>query len=155
MSNDFFNDHPLLGSMFDFNHDGSMNLGEAGAMGAFGSMAASELMRATEETEREYDYASTSKKGKRKKKARDYCFDDDYDDDFVEYDENKVFEVDVSDVDEVMEAITSGDFDEADVEYLVGEALCSGVKFDKDDAEEILEIIKERDLRVWLKSTVD
>ena len=151
MSNDFFDDHAMLGSMFDFNHDGSMNLGEAGAMAAFGRMAASELLRATEESERENDYGSTSKKGKRKKKAFDY----DFDDDFVEYDEDKVYEVDVSDVDEVMDAITSGDFDEADIEYLVSEALCSGVKFDNDDAEEILGHIRERDLRNWLKSTIN
>ena len=42
MSNDFFNNHPMLGSVFDFNHDGSMSSGEAGAMGAIGGMFASE-----------------------------------------------------------------------------------------------------------------
>ena len=51
MGNDFFNDHPMLGSMFDFDRDGSMSLGEAGAMGAFGYMFASETMRASEEGE--------------------------------------------------------------------------------------------------------
>ena len=49
MSNDFFNNHPMLGSVFDFNHDGSMSPGEAGAMGAIGGMFASEMMRASEE----------------------------------------------------------------------------------------------------------
>ena len=43
MGNDFFNNHPFLGSMFDFNRDGSMSLGEAGAMGAFGAMYASTI----------------------------------------------------------------------------------------------------------------
>lgn len=152
MSNDFFDNHPILGSAFDFNRDGSLGPGEAGAMAAFGTMAASELMRATEEAEREWDSSSTSKKKKKKKSHYD---DYDFDDDFVEYDEDKVFEVDTSDVDEVMNAITSGDFDEADIEYLVHEALCSGVKFDSDDAEEILELIRERDLKNWVKTFLD
>ena len=51
MDNGFFNDHPMLGSMFDFDHDGSMSLSEAGAMGAFGAMYASEMMCASEEAE--------------------------------------------------------------------------------------------------------
>ena len=29
MSNDFFGDYPILGSIFDFNHDRIMSLGEA------------------------------------------------------------------------------------------------------------------------------
>ena len=76
MSNDFFNNYPMLGSVFDFNHDGSMSAGEAGAMGAIGGMFASEMMRASEEAEREasesrwdddYDRDSLSgKKGKKK-----------------------------------------------------------------------------------------
>lgn len=53
MGNDFFNNHPIPGSLFDFDRDGSMSLGEAGAMGAFGAMWASEMMSASEEAERE------------------------------------------------------------------------------------------------------
>ena len=69
MSNDFFNNHPMLGSVFDFNHDGSMSPGEAGAMGAIGGMFASEMMRASEEAEREADYESVFPyDGKKEKK---------------------------------------------------------------------------------------
>ena len=53
MSNGFFDDHPMLGSMFDFDHDGCMDPGEAGAMAAFGSMVAAGFMHEDEEDEDE------------------------------------------------------------------------------------------------------
>lgn len=53
MSNDFFNNHPLIGSVLYFNHDGDMSLDEAGAMGAFGAMYASEAMRTSREAGRD------------------------------------------------------------------------------------------------------
>lgn len=34
MSNDFFDNHPMLGNMFDFDRDGSLDAGEAAFMGA-------------------------------------------------------------------------------------------------------------------------
>jgi len=37
MGNDFFNDHPMLGSMFEFDRDGSFDFGEAAFMGALGA----------------------------------------------------------------------------------------------------------------------
>lgn len=152
MGNEFFSNHPMLGSVFDFNHDGSMSLGEAGAMGAFGAMYATELMRAAEESESGWSYDPPSKKkAKQKSEARDFDFDDDY----VEYDETRVFDVDTSDAGEVMEAVQSGDFDQAYIEYLVHEALVDGVEFDADEAEEILGLIRERELREWVEGFLD
>ena len=151
MGNGFFNNHPGLGSVFDFNHDGNMNLGEAGAMGALGNMAASELMRASEESDRErdYDFEPCYSKGK-----KDSDYEDLFDDDYDEYDEDRVYEVDYSNQDEVYEAIISGDFDEADCEYLAHSALCDGVRFDEDQTEEILERIRDRRLRDWLEDPI-
>lgn len=157
MGNDFFNNHPMLGSVFDFDHDGSMSIGEAGAMAALGSMAATELMRATEESESGWDYSTASKKKKKSKSLASDFYDDfdSYDDDFVEYDEDRVFEIDTSDADAVMEAVSSGDFDQADIEYLVQDALACGVRFDADEAEEILGLIRDRSLREWLEGYLD
>lgn len=161
MSNDFFSDHPMLGSMFDFNRDGSMSLGEAGAMGAFGSLYATEVMRASEEAEREVrgsswdddDYGLHSGKKRKKNAKRDSDYG--YDDDYVEYDEDRVYDIDTSNADDVMLAVASGDFDEADIEYLVHEALCSGVEFDRGDTEELLDNINDRSIRDWLESSLD
>ena len=157
MCNDFFNNHPMLGSMFDFDRDGSMSLGEAGAMGAFGALYATETMRASEEAEREsswdddYDLYG-SKKGKKKaKRDSDYDFDDD---DFVEYDETRVYDINTNDADDVMDAVTSGDFDEADIEYLVYEALANGVEFSRGDGEELLDYISDRRLKDWLEDSL-
>lgn len=178
MGNDFFNDHPMLGSMFDFNRDGSMSLGEAGAMSAIGYIAASKLMSSTEEAERErphepgkrkreehssdgfgYDsgdgFRQLSGLRKKRKEHSSDSYDYDFDDDYVEYDDARVYEVDTSDVSEVMDAVMNGDFDEADIECLVEEALCDGVKFSCGEAEEILEHIRERDLRRWVESFLD
>lgn len=175
MSNDFFNNHPMLGSVFDFDHDGSMSLGEAGAMAAMGSLIASEYMRVTEDDELDSkldgefgdvfdgefgdalddEDSSFTKRGKNGRKPQALYDDNVFDDEFVEYDENRVYEIDASDASVVMDAVVSGDFDEADIEYLVREALCGGVEFDRDDAEEILEYISERDLRDWIESFLD
>ena len=147
MSNDFFNNHPMLGSVFDFNHDGSMSPGEAGAMGAIGGMFASEMMRASEEAEREasesqwdddYDRDSFSSKKGRKKSARESIYD--YED------------VDTTSRKSVMKAVNDEDYD-GDVECLVEEALDNGVRFRPDDIVEISYLIWDQDLLVRLIST--
>ena len=215
MSNDFFDDHPFIGSIFDFDHDGSLDFGEAGAMAAAASWAVNEYTRIIEEDEYDWEktekdeygreetdkdefgweYRSASKKKKKKKRKKkkhaydfdDGEFDDDFDDDGLDddeddehdfdddldddddddfgvynddddfglYDDKKVFEIDTSDHDEVMEAIASGDFDAADIEYLINEALCSGVELDRDEAEEILDYITDRELREWVESFLE
>ena len=53
MSNEFFDKHPMLGSVFDFDRNGSMSLDEAVAMGSLGTMFATEAMRASEEADHE------------------------------------------------------------------------------------------------------
>ena len=147
MSNDFFNNHPMLGSVFDFNHDGSMSPGEAGAMGAIGGIFASEMMRASEEAEREaseshwdddYDRDSFSSKKGRKKSARESIYD--YED------------VDTTSRKSVMKAVNDEDYD-GDVECLVEEALDNGVRFRPDDIVEISYLIWDQDLLVRLIST--
>ena len=147
MSNNFFNNHPMLGSVFDFNHDGSMSPGEAGVMGAIGGMFASEMMRASEEAEREasdslwdddYDRGSSSSKKGKKKSARESIYD--YED------------VDTTSRKSVMKAVNDEDYD-GDVECLVEEALDNGVRFRPDDIVEISYLIWDQDLLVRLIST--
>ena len=147
MSNDFFNNHPMLGSVFDFNRDGSMSPGEAGTMGAIGGMFASEMMRASEEAEREasesrwdddYDRDSLSGKKGKKKSARESIYD--YED------------VDTTSRKAVMKAINDDDYD-GDIECLVDEALDNGVRFRPDDIVEISYLIWDQDLLVRLIST--
>ena len=147
MSNDFFNNNPVLGSVFDFNHDGSMSAGDAGAMGAIGGMFASEMMRASEEAEREasesrwdddYDRDSLSGKKGKKKSARESIYD--YED------------VDTASRKAVMKAVNDEDYD-GDVECLVEEALDNGVRFRPDDIVEISYLIWDQDLLVRLIST--
>ena len=53
MSNDFFNNHSMLGAMFDFDRDGSLDLGEAMFMGAMGAAIIDEEERASKKAERE------------------------------------------------------------------------------------------------------
>ena len=53
MSNDFFGNHPMLGSVFDFDRDGSLDLGEAAFMGAMGAAFIDEAERSVREAERE------------------------------------------------------------------------------------------------------
>ena len=148
MSNDFFNNHPMLGSVFDFNHDGKMNLGEASTMGAFGAMYATEAMRASEKAEREARESSWDDEG------------DDYDTYGSRRSEGKAeFEsaYDYEDVDttsrrSVMDAIKHED-DEGDVECLVEEALDNGVRFKPEDVIEISYLIWDQELLVRLIST--
>ena len=52
MGNDFFNDHPMLGSMFEFDRDGSFDFGEAAFMGALGAAIIDEE-RSSRKAERE------------------------------------------------------------------------------------------------------
>ena len=53
MSNDFFNNHPMLGSMFDFDRNGSLDFGEAAFMGALGAAIIDEEERSSRKAERE------------------------------------------------------------------------------------------------------
>ena len=135
MSNDFFDHHPLLGLVFDFDHDGSVNLAEAGAMGAFAAMFASEATSASEEAEREASRSSWDDG------------DDDDDDDYdlfgndehdSETDRESVY--DFEDVDmtsrwAVMRAVRNDDYD--DIDCLVEEALDNGVRFKPEDIIEL------------------
>ena len=150
MSNDFFDNHPMLGSVFDFNHDGSMSLGEAGAMGAFGYMAASEMMRASEEAEREADYESGFPyDGKeKKKKAKKKLYDDLWDDDPWE---RKLSKINDHDKDEVFDEVTGGDLDEYAREELVDRAIDNGLTFDEEEVEEMMDYISDEHLKERLE----
>ena len=53
MSNDFLNNHPMLGSMFDFDRDGSLDFGEAAFMGALGAAVIDEEERSSRKDKRE------------------------------------------------------------------------------------------------------
>ena len=150
MNNDFFNDHPMLGSVFDFNRDGSMSLGEAGAMGAVGAMFASEAMRASGEAEREAG-----------KSPWDDNDDDDYDlngsrgNEEEEVERDSVYdyeEVDTTSRKSVMKAINDDDYD-GDIESLVEEALDNGVRFKPKNIIELSYLIWDQDLLVRLIST--
>ena len=148
MSNDFFNDHPMLGSMFDFNHDGSMSLGEAGAMGALGAMYATEAMRASEDAEREAgdspwdddddDFDLYGSGNREKEPARESAFD--YED------------VDTTSRKAVMRAVKDDDY-LGDIESLVEEALDNDVRFRPQDVIDLSYEIWDQDLLVRLIST--
>ena len=84
MSNDFFGNHPMLGSVFDFDRDGSLDLGEAAFMGAMGAAFIDETKRSARDAEREshvWDDDDYDEFGNRKRKKRhsDDLWDDDYD----------------------------------------------------------------------------
>ena len=151
MGNDFFNDHPMLGSIFDFNHDGSMSLGEAGAMGAFGTMAAREMMRASEEAEREAEYDTDfpyeGGGKKKKKKAKKESYDDLWDDPW----ERRLSKIDDYDKDEVFDAVVGGDLDGLAREELIDRAIDNGLTFDEDEVEEMMEYISDRHLKERLE----
>ena len=147
MSNDFFNNHPMLGSVFDFNHDGSMSLGEAGAMSSVGAMFASEAMRVSEEAERE---------------TSESPWDDDDNFDLYgsrNYEKNaesdSVYdyeEVDTTSRKSVMKAIKDDEYD-GDIECLVEEALDKGVRFKPKNIIKISCLIWDQELLVRLIST--
>lgn len=149
MSNDFFNNHPMLGSVFDFDHDGSMSLGEASAMGAFGYMAASEMMRASEEAEREAEYESDFPYGDgKKKKAKKESYDDFWDDDPWE---RKLSKINDYDKDEVFDEVTGGDLDEYAREELIDRAIDNGLTFDEEEVEEMMDYISDEHLKERLE----
>ena len=54
MNNDFFDNHSMLGSMFDFDRDGSLDFGEAMFMGSVGAAIVDEEERASRKSEREW-----------------------------------------------------------------------------------------------------
>lgn len=150
MSNDFFNNHPVLGSAFDFNHDGSLGVGEAMSMGGILGAYADEMMRSSEEAERE---ASKSP------------WDEDDEDDRDLYSSRKHEKpgrksiYDYEDVDStsrkaVMRAVRGDDYD-GDIECLVEEALDNGVRFKPEDIIDISYEIWDQDLLVRLISTSD
>ena len=72
MSNDFFNNHRMLGSVFDFDHDGSMSLGEAMTMGGIFGAYADEMERSSLKAERV---------------SSPWDDDDDFDDEYDPYDD--------------------------------------------------------------------
>lgn len=72
MSNDFFNNHRMLGSVFDFDHDGSMSLGEAMTMGGIFGAYADEMERSSRKAKREIS---------------PWDDDDDFDDEYDPYDD--------------------------------------------------------------------
>lgn len=155
MSNDFFNNHPMLGSVFDFNHDGSMNLGEAMSMGGVFGAFADEMMRESEKAEREASGSPWD--------SDDDDDDDDDDYDLYSIDEEDAWEsgresvYDYDDVDttsraSVMKAIRGDDYD-GDIEILVEEALDNGVRFKPEDIIEISYPIWDQELLVRLIST--
>ena len=163
MSNDFFNNHPMLGSVFDFDHDGSMSFGEAMTMGGILGAFADEMTRDSERAERvssdsiwddddDDEYFSDSKKHKRRKSYDDYDSDDDYGTDFEDL--NGVSEVDASDSFEVMEAVRDPLYDWDDIEWLAEKALDLGTKFDEDEVEEICDRIYDHDLKTRLRCNV-
>ena len=149
MSNDFFNNHPMLGSVFDFNHDGSMNLGEAMAMGGVFGAYADEMMRESEKAEREasdspwddvdaddYDLYGSKKSNRDAARESFYDFED----------------VDTTSRNSVMKAIKSDDYD-GDIEILVEEALDNGVRFKPNNIIRISYLIWDQELLVRLIST--
>ena len=87
MSNDFFGNHPMLGSVFDFDRDGSLDLGEAAFMGAMGAAFIDEAERSAREAEREsrswYDdddeYDEYGERKRKKHRSDDPWDDDEYD----------------------------------------------------------------------------
>ncbi len=52
MGNEFFNDHSMLGALFDFDRDGSLDIGEAMFMGAMGAAIIDEEERSSEKAKR-------------------------------------------------------------------------------------------------------
>ena len=144
MGNEFFKDHPMLGAMFDFDRDGSINASEASGMIAFGTMIADEWVGLYDKGDGgdgdplddfDPDYGSGRSK---KKHVRESSYD--YED------------VDSTSRKAVMRAARDEDFD-GDVECLVEEALDNGVRFRPDDVIELSYLIWDQDLLVRLIST--
>ncbi len=148
MSNDFFDNHPMLGSVFDFDRDGSLSLGEAAAIGAFGALYADEMMRAEEEAEREARRSrwdddggdSCNSKNQRSISFLASGYDDEDD------------SVDTSSRSAVMRAVMEGD-SFGDTECLVAEALDHGVRFRPEDIIDLSREIFDKDLFGRLIST--
>ena len=154
MDKGFFDNHPGLGSVFDFDHDGHMNLGEAGVMAGAGALIASELLDPDGGLERERDDDSWGSGRKREADDDSDEFDDPFDDD--DYGEGYIDnnDVDTSSRSAIMRAIGSDDYF-GDVENLLDEALGNGVRFRPDDIIELLDdrSIHDEDLLRQLVNT--
>lgn len=88
MSNDFFNEHPLLGGMFDFDRNGSIDPGEAAFMASMGALFASEMANSSDESEHErYSWDDDDDPDEYDDDYYDN-FDDGYDDDSDDYDDD-------------------------------------------------------------------
>ena len=97
MDNGFFSDHPFLGSMFDFDHDGSLDPAEAAFMGGMAAAYIDEAERSARESERrssfwdddddddeeedEYEYDIFGDRVRKERRS-----DDSWDDGFASYD---------------------------------------------------------------------
>jgi len=94
MDNGFFSDHPFLGSMFDFDHDGSLDPAEAAFMGGIAAAYIDEAERSARESERrssfwhdddddedEYEYDIFGDRVRKERRS-----DDSWDDGFASYD---------------------------------------------------------------------
>ncbi|MBQ2681414.1 MAG: hypothetical protein IJF97_05700 [Eggerthellaceae bacterium] len=150
MSNDFFNKHPMLGSVFDFNRDGKLGVGEAMSMGGVIGAYADEMMRVSKEAEREANESAWDEGDeddrdpyggrKHEKPARESIYD--YED------------VDATSRKAVMKAALDADY-LGDIECLVEEALDNGVRFNPQDIIDLSYEIWDQDLLVRLISTSD
>ena len=131
MGNDFFNNHPKLGSFFDFDHDGSLDLGEATTMGGLFGAYANEMLEESKKAEREANESSWD--------------DDDSDDDDYDYPDSEdgygesaygsMFNhegIDTTSRKAIMKAVSNGDYPD-DVEFLIEEALDNNVRFKPED----------------------
>ena len=154
MSEGFFDDHPMLGSVFDFDRDGSVSFGEAMAMGGVFGAFADEVIRDSEDDadddgglDDDDDIFFTS--SKQHDRYDSYADDDDLDSDFEDL--NGVSEVDASDSYEVMKAVRSPLYDWDDIEWLAEKALDLGTEFNKDEIEEICGCIYDHDLKTRLR----
>ena len=162
MGEGFFDDHPMLGSVFDFDRDGDVNFGEAMAMGGVFGAFADEVIRDSEDDADDDSgldddgdiFFTSSKQHKRYDLYDDYDSDDDDDLDSSFEDLNGVSEVDASDSYEVMKAVRSPLYDWDDIEWLVEKALDLGTEFSKAEIEEICGCIYDRDLKTRLRCSV-
>lgn len=180
MSNEFFDKHPMLGSVFDFDRNGSMSFDEAVAMGSLGTMFATEAMRASEEADHEA-IKSPWDDNDFEDDDDDFDIDDDDDDEFGYLDsddddddglddedgygfdaddncpygseEGKI--VDTTSRASVMRAVEDDFRNDADddIERFVKEALDNGIRFTPDDIIDISYHVWDKNLLVRLIST--
>ena len=152
MGNDFFDNHPILGSVLDLNHDGSLNAGEVAAASAFGALYADEMMRASEEAERDARRTSRDDESLNDEDASDSYDNGDRDEERSYYDFLDDDDVDTTSRRAVMRAAMSDSYLD-DIECLVENALNNGVRFKPQDVIDLSYEIYDEDLLVRLIST--